>query len=141
MARARGNGEKGGSQPAVRTAEEPGQTLNVDLCFVPATHEAEQKLPAVSGSSGRLIVEQLKEEREEKDWPGRVFEEESRDYTEAMLAHLRRRRPVLDELKPQFVAEGNIFLYESHLGESLGIERAYINDAGKRYLYLASYPE
>ena len=85
MARARGNGEKGGSQPAVRTAEEPGQTLNVDLCFVPATHEAEQKLPAVSGSSGRLIVEQLKEEREEKDWPGRVFEEESRDYTEAML--------------------------------------------------------
>lgn len=63
------------------------------------------------------------------------------DYTDAMLAHLRRRRPVLDELKPQFEAEGNIFLYESHLGESLGIERAYINHAGKRYLYLASYPE
>jgi transposase InsO family protein len=57
----------------------------VDLCFVPATHEAEQKLPAVSGSSGRLIVEQPKDEQEEKDWPGRVFEDESREYTEAML--------------------------------------------------------
>ncbi len=48
-------------------------------------HEAKQKLPAVSGSSGRLIVEQPKEEQEEKDWPGRVFEDESRDYNEAML--------------------------------------------------------
>ncbi len=85
MAQARGNGEKGGSKPTVRTAEEPGQTLNVDLCFVPAMHEAKQKLPAVSGSSGRLIVEQPKEEQEEKDWPGRVFEDESRDYNEAML--------------------------------------------------------
>ena len=59
------------------------------------------------------------------------------DYTEAMLAHLRRRRPVLAELKPRFEAEGNLFLYESHLGEANGIERAYTHDAGKRYLYLA----
>ena len=60
------------------------------------------------------------------------------DYSEAMLAHLRRRRPVLAALKPQFEAEGNLFLYDSHLGESLCIERAYTHDAGKRYLYLAS---
>jgi ubiquinone/menaquinone biosynthesis C-methylase UbiE len=59
------------------------------------------------------------------------------DYTAQMLAHLRRRRPVLAELKPQFEAEGNLFLYESHLGEANGIERAYSHDAGKRYLYLA----
>jgi len=39
----------------------------------------------VSGSSGRLVVEQPKEEQAEKDWPGRVFEDESRDYTETML--------------------------------------------------------
>jgi len=52
---------------------------------VPATHEAQQKLPAVSGSSGRLVVEHPQEEQKEKDWPGRVFEDESRDYTEAML--------------------------------------------------------
>jgi hypothetical protein len=55
-----------------------------------------------------------------------------------MLAHLLRRRPVLDELKPQFDAESNSFLYENHLGESYGIERAYTNNAGKRYLYLAA---
>ena len=60
------------------------------------------------------------------------------DYSEAMLAHLRRRRPVLETLKARFEAEGNLFLYESHLGESLGIERAYTHNAGKRYLYLAS---
>jgi transposase InsO family protein len=59
--------------------------MNVDLCFVPATHEAEQKLPAVSGSSGRLVVEQPKEEEPERQWPGKVFEDESLDYTEAML--------------------------------------------------------
>jgi SAM-dependent methyltransferase len=60
------------------------------------------------------------------------------DYSEAMLAHLRRRRPVLAALKAQFAAEGNLFLCESHLGESLCIERAYTHNAGKRYLYLAS---
>jgi len=85
LAQARGNGKKGGSKPVVRSAEEPGQTLNVDLCFVPTTHEAEQKLPAVSGSSGRLVVEQPKEQQEEKQWPGRVFEDANRDYSEAML--------------------------------------------------------
>jgi hypothetical protein len=54
-----------------------------------------------------------------------------------MMAHLRRRRPVLEELRPQFEAEGNRFLYDSHLGEANGIEWAYTHDAGKRYLYLA----
>jgi SAM-dependent methyltransferase len=59
------------------------------------------------------------------------------DYTEAMLAHLRRRRSVLLDLQAQFEAEGNRFLYDSHLGEANGIERAYVNGAGRRYLYLA----
>jgi len=60
------------------------------------------------------------------------------DYTEPMLAHLRRRRPVLQDLKAQFESEGNRFLYDSHLGEANGIEQAYVNGAGRRYLYLAS---
>lgn len=59
------------------------------------------------------------------------------DYSQAMLAHVRLRRPVLAELKDQFEAEDNLFLYESHLGEAMGIERAYTHNAGKRYLYLA----
>ena len=58
------------------------------------------------------------------------------DYTEKMLVHLRKRKPVLAELKEQFEIEENQFLYENHLGEAEGIERAYINAAGARYLYL-----
>lgn len=85
MVRARGIGEKRGDKAVARTAEAPGQALNVDLCFVPAAHEAEQKLPAVSGSSGRLVIEPAAEEEPERQWPGRVFEDESRDYTQAML--------------------------------------------------------
>jgi ubiquinone/menaquinone biosynthesis C-methylase UbiE len=61
------------------------------------------------------------------------------DYSDAMLAHLRRRLPVLETLKHQYEAEGNLFLYESHLGEALAIERAYTHNAGKRYLYLATH--
>ena len=43
------------------------------------------KLPAVSGSSGRLIVERLAED-EEPQYPGRIFEDQSLDYAEAMQA-------------------------------------------------------
>jgi transposase InsO family protein len=64
----------------------PGQTVNVDLCFVPASHVAELKLPAVSGSSGRLVVERLPDDGEAHDYPGRVFEDSELDYTQAMLA-------------------------------------------------------
>ena len=44
----------------------------------------EVKLPAVSGSSGRLIVERPKDEQAEPDYPGLVFADESLDYSEAM---------------------------------------------------------
>ncbi len=57
--------------------------MNVDLCFVPVSHEIEVKLPAVSGSSGRLVVERTSE-KSEPDYPGRVFAEPERDYAEVM---------------------------------------------------------
>lgn len=41
-------------------------------------------MPAVSGSSGRLIVERPKDELSEPDYPGLVFANESLDYSEAM---------------------------------------------------------
>jgi transposase InsO family protein/transposase len=72
-------------EPVNRTAEMPGQSLNVDLCFVPAEHEDEVKLPAVSGSSGRLVVERVKSETE-TDYPGAVFADEQLDYAQAMAA-------------------------------------------------------
>jgi len=58
--------------------------VNVDLCFVPVTHQTETKLPAVSGSSGRLVVERTVEEKGESHYPGRVFEDPKRDYAAVM---------------------------------------------------------
>jgi len=52
---------------------------------VPATHEDEEKLPAVSGSSGRLVIEKIDEGGTEPDYPGRVFEDRDKEYVEAML--------------------------------------------------------
>jgi len=78
---------------------------------VPATHEAAQKLPAVSGSSGRLIVEQCQEEAAEKDWPGRVFEDESREYSAAMVdfvvASAAQAVPTTDETPPESSANAS----------------------------------
>lgn len=68
-----------------RTAQEPGQAINVDLCFVPASHEAADKLPAVSGSSGHLVIERPKDEAAAQ-YPGRIFEDQGLSYTEAMQA-------------------------------------------------------
>ena len=69
----------------MRTAEQPGQTINIDLCFVPATHTLPDKLPAVSGSSGRLVVERVSDPSEARTWPGQVFEDQTQDYSQAML--------------------------------------------------------
>jgi transposase InsO family protein len=73
----------------------------VDLCFVPLTHEVDIKIPAVSGSSGRLVVERSPTEEEERYWPGRVFENPELSYEEAMLdfaaASLERSRKVKKE--------------------------------------------
>ena len=52
---------------------------------MPATHQVADKLPAVSGSSGRLIVERRAEEGHEREWPGQVFENPELTYEEAML--------------------------------------------------------
>ena len=60
--------------------------MNVDLCFVPAEHKAEIKLPAVSGSSGHLVVERPKDE--EAKYPGQVFENPLLDYEEAMQVYV-----------------------------------------------------
>ncbi|MDO8752503.1 MAG: integrase core domain-containing protein [Anaerolineales bacterium] len=72
----------------------PGQTLNVDLCFVPISHLADVKLPAVSGSSGHLVVERVKEEGHEPDYPGKVFADPELDYAAAVAAFVQSSRPL-----------------------------------------------
>ena len=53
---------------------------------MPATHEVSAKLPAVSGSSGRLIVERPPSEDHGGAWPGQIFENPELPYADAMLA-------------------------------------------------------
>lgn len=58
-------------------------TVNIDLCFVPATHALAQKLPAVSGSSGRLVVERPRSSNAHS-WPGLALALSEHSYSEAM---------------------------------------------------------
>lgn len=55
---------------------------------MPASHEVASKLPAVSGSSGRLIVERCQAATDQDQWPGRVFEDPELSYEEAMLGFI-----------------------------------------------------
>jgi transposase InsO family protein len=51
---------------------------------VPAIHTPDQKLPSVSGSSGRLVVERLRDPSAARPWPGQVFADADRPYAAAM---------------------------------------------------------
>jgi transposase InsO family protein len=59
---------------------------------VPASHAVAAKLPAVSGSSGRLVVARPAEERAAPTWPGQACDDPSRDYGEAMAAFVAASR-------------------------------------------------
>jgi hypothetical protein len=97
-------GGKRNPEPVVRTAEQPGQAINVDLCFVPEQHIAEEKLPAVSGSSGHLVVERIHPIDEEPHWPGQIFAKEELDFAEAMRQYAQatqgRLIPAISERIP-----------------------------------------
>lgn len=53
---------------------------------MPASHEVTVTLPAVSGSSGRLVVERPAEAAADRRWPGQVFADPDLAYAEAMAA-------------------------------------------------------
>ena len=76
----------------MRCAEQPGQALNIDLCFVPETHAAQEKLPAVSGSSGHLVVERCAAGEERSEWPGQVFADAELSYEDAMQPYVQATR-------------------------------------------------
>lgn len=59
---------------------------------MPASHQEAIKLPAVSGSSGKLVVEQVADEGAEKSYPGLVFDDESLPYAEAMTEFVKASR-------------------------------------------------
>jgi hypothetical protein len=47
----------------------------------------------------------------------------------------QRRKEVLMELRPQFEAEGTLFIYENRLGDAEGIRQAIEDGLHARYLY------
>src|SRR5215212_6663353 len=87
----------------VRTADQPGQTLNADLCFVPAVLLTPCRLPAVSGSSGRLVVAARPTEPPPAH-PGQVFAEPELAYHEAMQAFVATSPPRTPRLSPSSAA-------------------------------------
>lgn len=92
-------GKKGVDHSVVRDAEQPGQTINIDLLFVPEQHEAEDRLPAVSGSSGHLVVGRTTGEKERPCWPGMTFADNELTYEEAMDRYISETRDRLEHRK------------------------------------------
>jgi cyclopropane fatty-acyl-phospholipid synthase-like methyltransferase len=66
----------------------------------------------------------------------RTWDLTTRDY---LLA--QRRKEVLAKLKPQFEAEGLMFIYENRMGDALGVSQAVEEGLHARYLYGACVPE
>lgn len=98
----------------------------MDLCFVPARHEAAVKLPAVSGSSGRLVIERPQPDDEAQS-PGCIFEDPALDYGDAMRTFVaasaqpsQRESPPDEEAKCSQKAEIRHLRQEE---EQLRIER------------------
>ena len=101
MASGRNQEKKSQLAPVSRTADYPGQALNVDLLFVPACHQVDVKLPAVSGSSGHLVIERIDDAEHELDYPGKVFGNPDLSYAEAMQAFVEASQPISSERKPE----------------------------------------
>ena len=57
------------------------------------------------------------------------------DLTRQDYALAQRRKEVLAELKPQFEAEGTLFIYENRWGDAQGISQAIEDGLHARYLY------
>jgi hypothetical protein len=76
------------------------------LCFVPVQHDLQVKLPAVSGSSGRLVVERPKPEADQQHWPGQIFANPEFGYEEAMQAYVAATQDRSSHTRTEKVAKG-----------------------------------
>jgi SAM-dependent methyltransferase len=59
------------------------------------------------------------------------------DLTKQDYLLAQRRKEVLQDLKPQFEAEGLMFIYENRMGDALGVSQAVEEGLHARYLYQA----
>jgi len=84
------------------------------------------KLPAVSGSSGRLIVERPPSEDNIGAWPGRIFENLELPYADAMLAFVATAQERASQ--PAAAANGSLAAEKRTLGRS----EAQLRDARRQ---------
>lgn len=100
MGRAR-RAKKNEGSPLGRSAERDGQAVNVDLCFVPWNHAPQGWLPAVSGSSGHLVIAHRPSPR--RFWPGQAFQQLDLSYEAAMQRYAAgtRDRLVRGKIAPR----------------------------------------
>lgn len=80
---------------------------------MPVSHEVAGKLPAVSGSSGRLVIEREPDELAEPTYPGLVFADESLAYREAMkqfvaASQAQDHQPAEAEMEVTAVEKGGL---------------------------------
>ena len=106
MARAQHRKKKASSSVELtRHAEVGGQTVHIDLCFVPWEHAPQAWLPAISGSSGHLVIP--RPPRSPSPWPGQLFEQPHWSYVAAMRRYAQRTQERLGRGKqPPRLPEG-----------------------------------
>ncbi len=66
----------------VKHADYPNQAFNIDFAFVKKEHQAEELIPAVSGSSGKL--KDPVQTKAKSEWPGQSFNNEDSTFAKAM---------------------------------------------------------
>lgn len=72
---------------------------------MPATHLVDSKLPAASGSSGRLVISPSQTDTTTAEAPGHVFADLSLDYTEAMHAFVAASQSASESASASELAE------------------------------------
>jgi len=99
----------------VAHAEKPNQTINIDMCFIPNTHNSpDTELPMVSGSSGKLKLCKKSKSQQKLTWSGDVFNDPDLNYTQAMDIYTARKNSPKEKKEQDDIESLNISQHEQH---------------------------
>jgi cyclopropane fatty-acyl-phospholipid synthase-like methyltransferase len=117
---------------ALKAALRPGGQMAIFY-----SHGREPWVPREEFPSATLPPEKtpLARALQANDLVFRTWDLTSQDYELAL-----RRKEILQELKPQFEAEGNLFIYENRMGDAQGVSQAIEEGLHARYLYHIQLP-
>jgi len=96
------------------------------------THEEAVEIPAVSGSSGRLRVQGASEDPSARTWPGRVFEDQTLTYEEAMLSFVAASQERESQAKRERQSERTARSAAKAAKHALDGEERALRDARRR---------